>query len=58
MLHRSILKKSERVTSRQVGQVVVDPGRTERAVRGATEPDVMPGGDSCRKKDWHENPER
>ena len=27
-------------------------------MRGATEPGVMPGGDSCREKDWHENPER
>jgi len=30
-------------TSRQVGQVVVDPGRTECTVRGATELGVMPG---------------
>ena len=35
-------------TSRQVGQVVVDPGRTECTVRGATEPGVMPG-DGCKK---------
>ena len=45
----------ERVTSRQVGQVVVDPGRTECTVRGAAEPGVMPGDDSWREKDWHEN---
>ena len=32
-------------TSRQVGQVVVDPGRTECTVRGATELGVMPGDD-------------
>ena len=30
-------------TSRQVGQVVVDPGRTECTVRGATELGIMPG---------------
>ena len=35
--------------SRQVGQVVVDPGRTECTVRGATEPGVMPGDGSVRK---------
>ena len=39
------LKKStlEMDTSRQIGQVVVDPGRTECTVRGATELGVMPG---------------
>ena len=45
----------ERVTSRQVGQVVVDPGRTECTVRGATEPGVMPGGGSKKEKLWHGN---
>ena len=43
---RKALEKSNmrRVnTSRQVGQVVVDPGRTECTVRGATELGVMPG---------------
>ena len=39
-------------TSRQVGQVVVDPGRTECTVRGATELGVMPGDDvTLLKKD-------
>ena len=33
-------------TSRQVGQLVVDPGRTECTVRGATELGVMLG-DGC-----------
>ena len=42
-------------TSRQVGQVVVDPGRTECTVRGATEPGVMPGGGSEKEKLWHGN---
>ena len=42
-------------TSRQVGQVVVDPGRTECTVRGATETGVMPGDDSWKEKHRHEN---
>ena len=44
-LKKSTIRKD---TSRQVGQVVVDPGRTECTVRGATELGVMPG-DGIRK---------